>query len=239
MNINCGKPVLLLGLLLLLLLLLAYRGNAQSVTYMQQFPKECSNAIAFYTRHQSLFETAAQQVGLKPQMLFAIVAPEITQYGYLSNTLETYSLKVLYVQNGKTYADFSVGYFQMKPSFVEQLEQFAAEDTILKAKYAACLFINPNERETRVERVNRLNTVEWQIAYLELFCEVLQKKFADILFDADETQVRFYASAYNCGFHKSEQQIKKIAQKALFPHFWGQKFRYSDIAAWFYQEIMK
>ena len=220
-------------ILALLLAVVAVAGKGQE--YAKLYPAECRKAKEFYVQHKNLFEAAAQSTGLSAQMLFAIVAPELTQHKHLSNKLENYSLKVYYVQRGKAYADFSTGVFQMKPSFVEQLEEYAAADTELKVKYAACLFANPDERAARVARIDRLSTVEWQITYLSLFCEVLQKRFGNLSFTTVEEQLRFYASAYNCGFQKSEQQIRQTEQKALFPHFSLQKFRYLDIAVWFYR----
>lgn len=55
------------------------------------------------------------------------------RYNALKDDIESESLKVLYVQFGKTYADFSIGVFQMKPSFAEGVETLAAQllpDTI-------------------------------------------------------------------------------------------------------------
>jgi len=225
------------ALILAFPLAIAMNSSGQDATYAQLYPSECCTAKDFYTQHQRLFAVAAQSVGLTPQFLFSIVAPEYTQYSYLSNKLETYSLKVLYVQGGKAYSDFSIGYFQMKPSFIELLEEAAAADSALQTKYADCLFVTPDERAARVTRIDRLNTVEWQLTYLSLFCEVLQKRFSALSSATTEEQLRFYASAYNCGFRKSEQQINEMAQKALFPHFSRQKFNYSDIAVWFYGEI--
>jgi hypothetical protein len=233
MIINCKK--ILLALILLPAMVGVGKGQP---TYVDLYPEECFNAKAFYNEHQNLFEAAAKSTGLTPQLLFAIVAPELTQYGYLSNKLETYSLKVFYVQRGKAYSDFSIGYFQMKPSFIERLEETAAADANLRAKYADCLFANPDERAARVARIDRLNTLEWQLTYLSLFCEILYKRFSNLSAATTEEQLRFYASAYNCGFHKSEQQIKDMAQKALFPHFSQQKFNYSDIAVWFYRQLI-
>jgi hypothetical protein len=207
--------------------------------YSELYPKECEAAKQFFAEHKKEFEQAGKNTGLSVEFLFAVVAPEVTQFSHLSNKLETYSLKVMYVQGGTAYANFSIGYFQMKPSFIERLEEYAAADTILKTKYAACLFVNPSERASRVARIDRLNTVEWQITYLTLFCEVLQKQFGNVLFTTAEEQLRFYASAYNCGFHKTEQQIKETEQKALFPHFSRKKFKYSNIAVWFYGEVLK
>ena len=115
------------------------------------------------------------------------------------------------------------------------LDHFRNEN--LKTKYKKFLFTNPNERPARVERIERLSSVEWQIEYLALFCAIVNHKFANTTFSTEEEKLRFYASAYNSGFHKSEQQIKETAQKSLFPHFSRQKFKYSDIAVWFYQEV--
>ncbi|MDR1644691.1 MAG: hypothetical protein LBS05_02535 [Tannerellaceae bacterium] len=204
------------------------QGNAYAALYAQ----ECIEAEAFYTEHRGLFEAAAWQTGCTPRFLFAIVAPELTQFHHLHNRLETYMLKVLYVQNGASYADFSIGYFQIKPSFVEQLEAYASADTFLKARYASCLFARPQERASRVERIDRLCSVEWQVTYLALFCEVVGRKFA-IAFPTDEEKIRFYASAFNVGFRKPAHQIKAV-HKASFPHFSTLKFNYADISVWFY-----
>ena len=233
MKIKCKK----IALSLVLLLTIACAIKGQGYEYSQLYPDECSKAKNFFIEYKKNFENATQNTGLSPQMLFAIVAPEITQYNHLSNKMETYSLKVFYVQRGKAYADFSIGYFQMKPSFVELLEEYASADTNLKLKYVNCLFINPDERASRVARIDRLNTVKWQIIYLTLFCEVMQKCFGYLSFDTTEEQLRFYASAYNCGFHKSELKIKETEKKALFPHFSQKKFKYSDITVWFYEEV--
>ena len=55
-------------------------------------------------------------------MALAVVFPEIVRYSDLEDLIQIRALKVLYVQYGRKYADFSVGHFQMKPSFIEQLE---------------------------------------------------------------------------------------------------------------------
>ena len=235
MNINSNKHFLVW----FLLPFFAINVSAQGEIYCKEYEGDCQKTKAFFTKHKNELENAAKTCGLTAEFLFAVVAPELTQFSYLSNKLETYSLKVLYVQGGKSYSNFSIGYFQMKPSFVELLEEIAVADSNLKIKYATCIFDNPDERGSRVTRIDRLNTVEWQLTYLSLFCEIVQKRFSNLVFATAEEQLRFYSSAYNCGFHKSEQQIKETEQKALFPHFSRQKFKYSDIAVWFYKEILR
>jgi hypothetical protein len=211
--------------------------KSQGEAYCNEYYRECEKAKVFYVENKSLFEAAALWSGFGSEFLLAIVAPEYTQYSYLSNKIESYSLKVFYVQGGKDYSDFSIGFFQMKPSFIERLEEYVSSDSLLKQKYADCLFAQPDERASRVARIDRLNTIEWQIKYLTLFCEVIKSRFGFLSFVTQEEKLRFYASAYNCGFHKSEDEIKHSGQRALFPHFSTCKFIYADISVWFYSLI--
>lgn len=57
----------------------------------------------------------------------AIVSPELIRWTAFKDFFETTALELLYVKKGKTYADFSIGHFQIKPSFVEQLEAYVSQ----------------------------------------------------------------------------------------------------------------
>ncbi len=54
----------------------------------------------------------------------SIVLPELIRWNALQDIMETTALELLYVEKGKDGADFSIGYFQMKPSFIENLENY-------------------------------------------------------------------------------------------------------------------
>ena len=209
-------------------------------SYLELFPKESEKANRFFVEYKEDFEKAGKNVGLSAEFLYAIVAPELSQYGYLSNKMETYALKVMYVQGGTAYANFSIGFFQMKPSFIEQLETFLVTKGYeeLKKEFSHCLFIDSDSRQARVERVDRLNNIEWQMKYLTLFCAIVNKRFGAISFANEEERLRFYASAYNSGFHKTERQIKEMETKAFFPRVSTEKFNYSDVAVGFYNEVI-
>jgi hypothetical protein len=168
--------------------------------------------------------------------MFAIVAPEISQFSYLENKLQSYSLKVMYVQYGKHYANFSVGLLQMQPAFIEQLDDSIRTNEYLKARFSDNLIDKPTDREKRVEIVNRLNNTEWQIRYLSVFCTLLHRRFAHLSFADEAEKLRFYAVAYNAGLHKTAADLQRIGEKAQFPHFSRHKFRYADVSVWFYNE---
>jgi hypothetical protein len=206
--------------------------------YAVQYGAECEKALAFYTEYENEFKAAAGAVGCSSAFLFAIIAPEYTQFNYLSNKIETISLKMFYVQGKKSYANFSIGFFQMKPSFVEQMEDTLLQHyKSLKERYSSCLITAPNIRTAKIERMKRLEQLIWQFRYLSLFYDLVTARFEKKQFVSDEEKLLFYASAYNTGFHKSETDIEQIGQKALFPHFASPKYRYNDIALWFYKQV--
>jgi len=97
-----------MGLTRLAFILLTVLSFAQE--YHKQYPVECEYAVKFYGEYKIGFDNVAEKTNLDSKFVFSIVAPEITQFNYLSNIAETYSLKVLYVQGGKNYSDFSIGY---------------------------------------------------------------------------------------------------------------------------------
>jgi hypothetical protein len=143
----------------------------------------------------------------------------------------------MYVQGGKSYANFSIGLLQMQPAFIEQLNDSIRANTELKAQFSDYLLNMPTARANRVEIVDRLSNAAWQIKYLTVFCIVINQHFAHIQFADEAEKLQFYTVAYNAGFHRTEADIKRIGQKSQFPHFSRQKFRYADVALWFYNEM--
>ena len=218
---------------MVLCLLSAILCPAQERAYHERYDAECQLALSFWVSHEAEFKAIGSKAGVSARFLFALVAPEISQFGYLSDRAQTYILKVMYVQRGKAYADFSIGRFQMKPSFIERLEQCLRAESTLCTLFPEVLFTAESER---AERIKRLESMEWQLVYLALFCRVVQQRFEHIVF-ADETEkLQFYANAYNVGFHLNASRLQQT-QGAYFPHLSRQKYRYADISLWFYQNI--
>jgi len=205
--------------------------------YSEKYASQSKDALDYYMSNIGEFNKAAAVTGLSPEFIFAIISPELSQFGFLNNLAQTGLLRFLYVQGGKTYADYSIGYFQMKPSFVERLEEILQQNEMLQQQFKSCLIENPNSRKGRVERINRLTQPKWQLSYLALFCMVMQERFADKEFPNKEEQLRFYAAAYNTGFHKSEEVIEQFTQKAFFPLLGMTKYNYSEVSLWFYREL--
>jgi hypothetical protein len=172
----------------------------------------------------------------------SIVFPEVMRFHELKDDIETESLRTLYVQFGKEYANFSIGLFQMKPSFAEELEQKAKQ--LLPNELYNELQLTYKETDVlniRLQRVQRLQDDEWQLIYLTTFISVCDKLYAAKKFNSEYGKLQWYASVYNAGFDKSDAYIiQKIKQENFYLQqgMPGKKFRYAAIATWYYNSIL-
>ncbi|MDD8016704.1 MAG: hypothetical protein PHX45_13570, partial [Acidobacteriota bacterium] len=163
----------------------------------------------------------------------------IIRFRALEDEIAVRTLKVLYVQYGRKYADFSIGYFQMKPSFAEQVERdfdrlFSAEE---KAGAGGTLIKGGDNAGARAERVRRLDDPAGQVRYLRLFMLVMDRMHGSAAFRNDHDRLRFYAAAYNSGYARSEEEIRRKMTlrnyhiQLIFP---AKFYNYSDVAESYY-----
>jgi hypothetical protein len=205
--------------------------------YSDLYGKEFHQAIQFYNSNKKQFEKTASKVGLKSDFIFSIVAPEISQFNSVYNEVELYSLQVMYTQFGKDYSDFSVGYFQMKPSFVESIENNIKQNPKQFKDYNDLLFKDPQSKKSRITRLERLNSLQWQLKYLAAFCAIVENRFKSNSYSSTEEKLKFYAAAYNSGYNKSKEHLTNMQKKTYFPKIAKQKFNYSEISVQFYNKI--
>jgi hypothetical protein len=210
-------------------------GLFSAVTYFEAYPEETQQSISFYGQHVTKFKEVGASVRQKGAFVYAIVAPEISQYSNVLNFFEAQSLKVLYIQGGKAYGNFSIGPFQMKPSFVESLEAQIQKYSDLKKKYAHILIDKPDEKEARKTRLMHLDELGWQFKYLKVFLALMAKKKYG--FSNEYSKLKFYATSYNAGFLKPKKSVESEYQKARFPSFSSPKFNYAAIAIAFYKRV--
>lgn len=162
-----------------------------------------------------------------------IVAPEISQYSPVIDATETFALKTLYVQ-GKV-ANFSIGPFQMKPSFAEAIEQYIYKEKQAYKKYNALVINRNSDREIRYERVCRLSSIEWQILYLSAYYNIVCNREDVKNIKNAESRLKFCATLYNAGFELDKESVLELFKKKGFPHLSHDKFNYGDIACEFFQ----
>lgn len=166
--------------------------------------------------------------------IISIVYPETQRYNLLQDIIKSTIDESLYVQYG--IADYSIGLFQMKPSFIEQLEGYVVKNDL--SQYSFIKIDCDNIVKCRKERIRRLKQEAWQLKYAFVFWEVARHLFKELLFDSKEEQIHFFATAYNYGFLKTIDEIKAWQCKRAFPY--GLKYRgpqesYGDMAVKYYK----
>lgn len=184
------------------------------------FGAKYEEAICFVKQHKQLW---LEHFGKDASKAASVVFPELIRYNLALEEAETQMLKSLYVRFGKKYADFSVGYFQMKPSFAEKIDEI--EGKILKH--------TPQER---LERVEKIKSISGQIKYLKAFIAIIYQRFPELAQQTEKEQVAFLASAYNLGFWLSKEAIENWIGKKAFPAGKNAavRFAYTDISVDFF-----
>lgn len=174
-----------------------------------------------------------------PVFLQSLVMPEVMRYNSLKDGIEAESLRTLYVQFGEEYADFSIGIFQMKPSFAQVVEKKV--EVLLPGhlqKEFAMQYSSSNAEEIRRHRVERLQDEDWQLNYLTAFTVLCDTLYKQKKITSELQKLLWYATVYNAGFDKSDAFIEK---KLVQSHYYleqdmpEKKFNYAAIVEWYYK----
>ncbi|MBL0144786.1 MAG: hypothetical protein IPP48_02535 [Chitinophagaceae bacterium] len=188
----------------------------------------------------SNFALCAPVCRANSRFMQSIVFPEVMRYNSLKDGIEAESLRTLYVQFGEEYANFSIGLFQMKPTFAVQVEEKAKQllpDSIYKELQLS--YETTDKESIRANRVERLQDNDWQLVYLTAFVCICNEIYKDKKFETTTEKLQWYATVYNAGFNKSETYISKKTQEDNFylqQNMPDKKFKYAAIAAWFYKK---
>lgn len=202
-------------------------------SYFASYPTESQYAVDYTSANKAEIGTMRKYLSSKDARLaMCIVAPEISQYSQISDAAETFALNTLYVQ-GKV-SDFSIGTFQMKPSFAVSIEDEVAKCERLK-KYRELIIDEVSDRAVRFERIKRLSTLHWQLVYLCAFIEMAKANTSGISFVSTEEKLKYWATLYNAGLDSSETKIYNLYEIDGFPKFSSNSFNYADICVEFYR----
>lgn len=228
--------------LLLLVLVAGFlvaKENYRNADFGNAFQEKATAATKHLDQLNNSFILCSKVCNSNPVFMKSLVFPEVMRFHQLKDDVETESLRTLYVQFGKEYADFSIGLFQMKPSFAEQME-IKANTLLSTAVYHELqLGYNTTDPESiRRERIDRLQNTDWQLIYLTAFIAICNKQFETKSFTNELHKLQWYATVYNAGFERSETYLqKKIQREALYlqQNMPQKKFRYAALAGWYYQ----
>lgn len=214
---------------------------SQDVNYRKVFNENYDKALLFMDESKDVIEKTCLLFDNDPFVISSIIFPEAIRYSIVRDYLETTSLELVYASTGA--ADFSIGSFQIKPSFAERIEYYAKHE-IKFIEPELLDWFNYNEGlkdyQIRKVRLQRLKSIEGQLFYVNLFYKYLLNKFNKLNYVETEYLIKFSSTAYNHNFEADQKEIEDYMSKAFFP--WGvnndkEKFNYADIAWNYYQHI--
>jgi hypothetical protein len=229
--------------LFLILLFLPVFNSAYSQTpdYPAIFGDDWKKAEAYLSENKSWIEPMLKRNHISYPFAMAIVFPEILRYSALRDNIEVSVLKTLYVNLGAEYADFSIGVFQMKPTFAETIREesssFLGSRSGIRFKTASAY---SDVKDFRKSIIRDLEDPEGQIIYLVTFIRLCEKKF-DLSRFSDVSKIKFISTSYNYGIDKSMAQIMKMADKKFFSTklIKDETYSYSDISIFWYKSVAK
>lgn len=207
-----------------------------TLLFQEEYAKGYKEALEFMRTHQEV-KTQLVESGLSEKeatMATAIVCPELAVNYNFSDWAQVKILQTIYVQYNRS--DFSIGYFQMKPSFIEYLERTVAADSIMYAKYPEIIIRNPDPTQQRKIRVARLVSLKWQTKFLCVFMYYAKQRKND--FKTDDERLAYWATLYNAGLEASDKTIYALQKRTDFPVI-RRQFNYADIVNIFYRELSK
>lgn len=193
------------------------------------------DAIDYLQKNRWIIDTLVNE-NVSPDVALSAVIPSMLRYSGLRDIVETGAMRTLYIQSGRKYSHYSVGRFQMKPSFAEMVER-----TYIRLKLGNQKFVVSNTSKARAERAKRLENKEWQVQYLIMFYKIMEKRYAHIEWKNKEDKARFYATAYDVGFNRDERTIRRMmSPKTTNRRVLNRKvknvnskYRTGDVAVWF------
>jgi hypothetical protein len=210
---------------------------SQSYNYQEIFGDDWDKAMVFVRENRSWMEPILVRNHISYPLAIAVIFPELVRYSALRDKMEITLLKALYINLGEDYANFSIGQFQMKPSFAEIVREQAPS---APGRRSGMISKHPSEYDDisnyRKSIVNDLEDPRTQFNYLIAFFKICEKKFN--INRKDETaNMKFLATAYNYGIDKSSSQIEVMIEKKYFNTklFKTENYCYSDISLFWYK----
>ncbi len=213
---------------------------SQSVNYEDLFGDDWKKATIYEKENSSRIEPLLAKNHISYPLAIAIVFPELVRYSAIKDEIEIGLLKTLYVNLGKEYSDFSIGAFQMKPSFAETIRD---ESATYLGRRSGIIFKTPtdydNIKDFRKSIISDLEDPEGQVIYLITFIKICEKKFNLNRLD-EPGLVKFLATAYNFGIDKTALEIVHMTDKKFFSPklIKTETYSYADVSLFWYNRYV-
>jgi hypothetical protein len=227
-----------ISIIILFLLLFLNSAGSQSINYQQLFGDDWKKAEAFVRENRSWMDSVLRRNQISYPVAIAVIFPELVRYSALLDKMETTLLKALYVNLGEEYANFSIGQFQMKPSFAEIIRERGP--SVLGRRSGIVLRSTSDYydiKQFRKSIVADLEDTRTEFNYLAAFFKICEKNYK-IKRKDEFSRLKFLATAYNYGIDKSEEQIDSMIDKKFFNTrlFKTENYSYADVSLFWYKQ---
>ncbi len=231
-----GLNILRIFFVLLLLNNYLARAWSQSINYAELFADDWNKAMVFEKENRSWMDSILRRNNIPYSMAVAVIFPELVRYSALRDKMEIALLKTLYINLGEEYANFSIGQFQMKPSFAELIREKAPE--VLNRRSGILFKTISDFNDIRIFRksiVNDLEDTKTEFNYLVAFLKICEKTYKTDRKD-DLSRLKFIATAYNYGIDKTSSQIENMMDKKFFNTklLKTENYSYADVSLFWY-----
>lgn len=223
----------------LVLLLSAVRMDfvsGQQMDYEKLFGDDWMKALDFEKENRAWMEPVLKRNQISYPMAIAVIFPELVRYSALRDKMEITLLKALYINLGEEYANFSVGHFQMKPSFASVI---CSEAPAALTKRSGISFAGVSEyddiKDYRKALLADLEDTRLEFNYFVAFFKLCVKKY-DLKKLDELSRLRFISTAYNYGIDRSAEQIEAMKEKKFFSTkiYPSITYCYADVSVFWY-----
>ncbi len=225
--------------LVIILLLVPGSLFSQQLDYRELFGDDWKKAEAFVEENRSWIKPILEKNDISYPLAIAVIFPELVRYSALRDKMETSMLKILYINLGEEYANFSIGHFQMKPSFAEAIREKAPD--ALEKRSGISFGKRADYDDTgqyRKSIVNDLEDTKIQLNYLIAFMKICEKEYK-LKRMAEDDRVKFLSTVYNYGIDRSEEEIDSMIGKKFYNTrlFKTNNYSYADVSLFRYNEF--
>jgi hypothetical protein len=213
-------------------------GYSQDLNYPGIFGDDWTKALQFESENRSWMESVLAKNHISYPLAIAVIFPELVRYSALRDKMEITLLKALYINLGDNYANFSIGQFQMKPSFAGMVREQA--NSVLNRRSGIKLKRRSDYddiKDYRKSIVQDLEDPKTEFSYLVAFIKICEKNFRTNRMD-EVTSLKFLATAYNFGIDKNSAEIEKMTDKKFFNTklFKTENYSYADVSLFWYKQ---
>ncbi len=226
---------------MIVLILLFCSVQVTGQTVVEFFGEDYWLAKKFIIEHKDLIEDSCPdgvEYCNQPDVFISIVFPELVRLSRFKDFFETKALEYAYVSAGRDMANFSIGSFQMRPSFVEDMEAYVVRTGQERGFQRLVNYSSKDEKLRRTERVQRLKQLDWQLYYLQTFLKLAHQIVGDRSFSSAEDYLGFMAAFYNYGLTTEIDKVERWRNVKAFPmgsQFKGKQYSYAEVAIYFYK----